>query len=104
MWQLLQNKKEALEKLYSLPENSGTRDPLSAKFMSESSHPKDPPTYRGLGARYTVEDRGRVAEMFVQYSLSSSKKITRALIESAIMSYEAKDALVKADRARRKVH
>jgi len=100
---LLQNKKDALRKLFSLPKLSGDKDPLVAKFMSESSHPKDPPTYRGLGTRYTVEDRGRVTEMFIQYASSSSKQITRAIIESAIMSHEAKVALAKAKEAREKV-
>ena len=100
---LLQDNEDALKKFYSLPKYSGNRDPLVAKFMSESSHPKDPPTYRGLGARYTVEDRGRVTEMFIQYSVSSTKRITRNLIESAIMSHEAKVALIKAKQARKKV-
>jgi hypothetical protein len=101
---LLQNKKEALKKLYLLPKYSGDKDPLAAKFMSESSHPKDPPTYRGLGTRYSVEDRGRVTEMFLQYAQSSAiRRISKTLIESAIMSYEAKLSTLKAKELRKKI-
>jgi hypothetical protein len=101
---LLQNKPSALQKLYSLPKYSGDRDPLAAKAMSESSHPKDPPTYRGLGVRYTQEDRGRVTELFLQYAQSATqKRISKALIESAIMSYEAKISTQKAKELREKV-
>jgi len=100
---LLQDKKDALNKFYSLPKFSGDKDPLVAKYMSESSHPKDPPTYRGLGVRYSVEDRGRVTEMFIQYSLSDSRRITKVMIDSAIASYEAKVAIKKAREAREKV-
>ncbi|MCJ7632980.1 hypothetical protein MUP77_11390, partial [Candidatus Bathyarchaeota archaeon] len=101
---LLQNKKEALAKLFSLPKHSGDRDPLAAKAMSESSHPKDPATYRGLGVRYTQEDRGRVTEMFLQYAQSTTqKRISKTLIESAIMSYEAKISTMKAKELREKI-
>lgn len=101
---LLQDNKDALEKLYQLPRHSGDKDPLAAKPMSGSRHPKDPPTYRGLGVRYTEEDRGRVAEMFLQYAQSSTqKRISNTLIESAIMSYEAKVSALKARKLKEKV-
>ena len=101
----LQEKRSALEKLYSLPDYCGATDPLVAKLMSESSHPKDPPTYRGLGARYTKEDLGRVTELFLQYSLNKKpKRITKALIESAIASYEAKVAVQKAKKLKERAH
>jgi len=102
---LLQNHREALEKLYLLMKQSGDKDPLGVKAMAESRHPKDPPTYRGLGYRYTQEDRGRVTEMFLQFAQSKAtqKRITKTLVDSAIMSYEAKIAIQKAKELREKV-
>jgi hypothetical protein len=102
---LLQNNPTALEKLYSLPKKAGDKDPLGVKAMAESRHPKDPPSYRGLGYRYTQEDRGRVTEMFLQFALSKAtqKRITKTLVDSAIMSYEAKVAMKKAKELREKV-
>jgi len=102
---LLQNHPAALEKLYSLPKFSVDKDPLGVKAMAESRHPKDPSSYRGLGYRYTQEDRGRVTEMFLQFALSKStqKRITKPLVDSAIMSYEAKVAVKKAKELREKV-
>jgi hypothetical protein len=101
---LLQADMVALEKLYQLPKHSGDKDPLAAKAMSESSHPKDPKTYRGLGARYTEEDKGRVVELFLQYAHSTTqKRVSKTLIESAIMSYEAKVSTIKAKKLKEKV-
>jgi hypothetical protein len=102
---LLQNNVTALEKLYALPKKVGDKDPLGVKAMAESRHPKDPPSYRGLGYRYTQEDRGRVTEMFLQFALSKAaqKRITKTLVDSAIMSYEAKVAMKKAKELREKV-
>jgi hypothetical protein len=96
---LLQGKEEELQKLYSLPDNSSTNDPLSAKLMSEARHPNDPPTYRGLGTRYTSSDKGRMVELFLQYALSNTRKVTKALIDAAIAQYEAKVAVRRATRA-----
>ena len=100
---LLQGKPELLQKLYSLPRASGGQDPLNAKAMSESKHPKDPTTYRGLGTRFGTDDRGRITEMFIQYSTKGTSIISKKLIESAIMRYEAKVALEKADEAEQRV-
>jgi hypothetical protein len=101
---LLQDDKNALQKFYLLPKQSGDKDPLAAKAMSESSHPKDPATYRGLGVRYTEEDKGRVTELFLQYAHSTTqKRISKTLIESAIMSYEAKISTLKAKKLKEKV-
>jgi hypothetical protein len=101
----IQGNSDALEKLFSLPDSSGKTDPLVAKQMSESSHPKDPPTYRGLGTRYTKEDLGRVTELFLQYSLNEKpKRITKVLIESAIANYEAKVAVQKAKKLKERAH
>jgi hypothetical protein len=101
----LQNNQNALEKLYSLPCFGGSSDPLVAKIMSESSHPKDPPTYRGLGARYTKEDLGRITELFLQFSLNEKpKRITKVLIESAIASQEAKVSAIRAKKLRDRAH
>lgn len=99
----LQTRPKQLSKLYSLVDKSGKRDPLAAKFMSESSHPKDPPLYRGLGVRYGEEDRGRVTELFLQYSEIDQSRINKSLIESAIMNYEAKVAHFEAEKSRRKL-
>ena len=100
---LLQGDQSALAKLYSLPVASGSQDPLNAKAMTESRHPTDPATYRGLGTRYSPEDRGRVTELFIQYSNAGTKVVTKKLIESAIMTYEAKVAVLKAKKAKEKV-
>lgn len=95
-----QDKPDQLEKLYSLPDRSGTQDPLSAKLMSESKHAKDPPTYRGLGVRYGEEDRGRVTELFITYIQIETPRFSRHIIESAIMNYVAKVANIEAARSR----
>jgi len=96
----LQDKPEKLAKLYSIPEKSGKSDPLAAKVMSESKHPKDPSTYRGLGVRYGEEDKGRVTELFIQFSEIENPRINKALIEVAIMQFEAKIAIDEAKKSR----
>jgi len=98
-----QDKKDQLNKLYSLPDVSGKKDPLAAKIMSDSHHAKDPPTYRGLGVRYGEEDRGRVAELFLLYSQIKRRRFTKGMIETAIMNFEAKAATIKAQESRRRL-
>jgi hypothetical protein len=101
---LLQKTPEKLARLYALPENSGKTDPLSAKIMSESKHLTDPDTYRGLGARTDKKDKGRLVQLFLEYSeLDSKKGLTKELIDSAIKGYEANLAHEIYEKARKRV-
>jgi hypothetical protein len=100
----LQDKKVLLTKLYSLPASSGDVDPLAARIMSESRHPKDDRTYRCLGVRSGKVDRGRITELFLEYSSSREKRITEELIESAIMTHELGVAQERANKARKRAH
>jgi len=81
---LLQRNKNRLAKLYLIPNYWKNQDPLLAKEMSESKHINDPETYRGLGTRTDKKDKGRLVELFLQYSTLNLKKgISKNLIDSA---------------------
>ena len=84
-----------LNVLYSLTANLGSsEDPLNAKALSEARFKGiDPDTYRGLGARNSPDELGRMLEVFiVLVEKASEKKITKNLANAAIQSYEAKKA------------
>jgi hypothetical protein len=100
----LQGKKDKLNKLFNLPDGAKKDDPLVAKLMSDSSHPTDDETYRGLGTRYSEKDKGRLTELFLLYTESKGTKITKDLIDAAIMTYEAKFSNLKKEIARKKAN
>jgi len=87
--------KPKLSVLYSITSNLGTgEDPLNAKALSEARFKGiDPDTYRGLGARNSSDELGRMLEVFtVLVEKATEKKITKNLANAAIQSYEAKKA------------
>ena len=100
---LYQGNKKALKILYSLPDNlPELDDPLNAKALSQARlKPTDPDTYRGLGTRTNNNELGRMLEVFIILCTKSTqtKKITLSLANAAIQSYEAKKAVLAADKA-----
>ncbi len=99
---LFQKHPEYLKHHYALPDNvSPPEDPLNAKALSNARHKGiDPDTYRGLGARSSSSELGRMLEVFIVLATKSSKKrITRDLANASIKSYEAKKATYDANKA-----
>jgi hypothetical protein len=87
--------------LYGLTDNLGlNEDPLNAKALSEARLKGiDPDTYRGLGARISPDELGRMLEVFVVLvEKATEKKISKNLPNAAIQSYEAKKATNNADK------
>jgi len=101
---LFSSKPDDLKKFYSLPENAKKEDPLLSKIMSESRHPRDEKTYRGLGTRYGDIDRGRITELFLAYTYSNERKITKNIIEAAIATHDMKMSTERAAKARKKAN
>lgn len=98
---LFQTNSEYLKHHYSLPDSvSGHSDPLNAKALSQArSKLIDPDTYRGLGARISPGELGRMLEVFIVHATKASiKKITKELANAAIQSYEAKKATSAANK------
>jgi hypothetical protein len=103
---LFQRNPEHLRNHYSLPDSvSPPDDPLNAKALSEARlKGTDPDTYRGLGTRSNARELGRMLEVFlVQAIKASRKRITKALANAAIKSYEAKRATYDADKALKRI-
>jgi hypothetical protein len=97
---------EYLKVLYSLPDIvTPPEDPLNAKALSDARlKGTDPDTYRGLGARNSPDELGRMLEVFlVLATKASKKKITKELANAAIQSYEAKKANLKAERVLKRI-
>lgn len=89
-----------LATLFGLVKNLGAEeDPMGAKALSEARMKGlDPDTYRGLGARISADELGRMLEVFiVLVTKSTDKKITKNLANAAIQSFEAKKATHKAN-------
>ena len=103
---LFQRDVDLLKHLYSLSDTaSNSDDPLNAKALSQARLLGiDPDTYRGLGARNSPGELGRMLEVFlVLATKASKKKITKDLANAAIKSYEAKKATHQADEALGKI-
>jgi hypothetical protein len=97
---LYQKEPSSLDILFGLTKNLGIEeDPLGAKGLSEARMKGlDPDTYRGLGARISSDELGRMLEVFiVLITKSTDKKITKVLANAAIQSFEAKKATYKAN-------
>ncbi len=62
----------------------------------------DPDNYRGLGARMNRRELGRMFEVF-NLQASKGSGITEKLANAAIMTYEAKQRNVDAEKARRNI-
>lgn len=105
---LLQKNKEALQSHYSLPDSvtsSGDDDPLNAKALSGARlKGVDPDTYRGLGARTSPSELGRMAEVFLLHATRASKRgINLKLAHTAIQSHEAKKANAELQKAIKRI-
>lgn len=99
---LFQNYPDLLNVLYNLPNSvSPPEDPLNAKALSSARlKGTDPDTYRGLGARSSPTELGRMLEVFIVLcKAATSKRITTKLANAAIQSYEAKKAVQAANKA-----
>jgi len=99
---LFQNNSDYLKVFYSLPDSaSPPEDPLNAKALSLARlKGTDPDTYRGLGARSSPNELGRMLEVFIIFSTKATRKrITQQLANAAIQSYEAKKAVQAASKA-----
>ncbi len=97
---LYSSEKNSLLNLYNLTENLGQNDdPLNAKGLSEARIKGiDTDTYRGLGARISAEELGRMLEVFV-ITIEKGKKINKELANAAILSYHAKRAANDAQKS-----
>lgn len=93
----LQKYPERLKKLYELPSLSKDDDPLNAKAMSKARHKTDSDSYRGLGTRTDKKDRGRLLQLFLNYSKSDKPKITDQMCSAAIDIYHANKARIEAE-------
>jgi hypothetical protein len=103
---LFQRDADLLKHLYGISDTaSNSEDPLNAKALSQARHQGiDPDTYRGLGARNSPGELGRMLEVFlVLATKANKKKITKDLANAAIKSYEAKKATHQADEALGKI-
>ncbi len=97
----LQKDEKRLKKLFSLSELSGDSDPLNATSMSKAKHKTDPETYRGLGTRMEKKERGRLLQLFLEYSKSEKHKITIDMCNAAIEIYHANRASIEAEEKKK---
>ena len=97
----LQDNRTRLQRHYDLSKQEKT-DPLNAKALSKVRHKTDPENYRGLGTRTDVKERGRLAELFY-FQAEKGSGITKELANAAIMRYYAKQAMLEAAEAEKKV-
>lgn len=82
---LLQNHSERLKNHYQVPKvNSKVTDPLNANEMATYKHELDKATYRGLGTRSSLEDRQRLAQLFLAKSKDQSVLLDKRFMERAI--------------------
>jgi hypothetical protein len=87
---VLQQFTERLKKLYSLPDLCNGDDPLSAIEMAKSKHKTlDTDSYRGLGTRSDNNERGRLLQLFLDYSKSPKQKITQDMCNASIHMFHA---------------
>lgn len=101
---LLQKHAIPLKAHYAIPDSvpdDKTDDPLNAvALLNARLKGLDPDSYRGLGARISGSELGRMLEVFLLQATKASKPgITPKLANAAIQSYEAKKAHAAADRA-----
>ncbi|MGB8218450.1 MAG: hypothetical protein WCE94_14230 [Candidatus Methanoperedens sp.] len=100
---VLQRNNIRLQKLYSLPEKSGTTDPLNVEVLRTSKlEDIDSPTYRGLGTRSSPSERGRILKLFLLYSRSTKDKIDKDLSMGAIHKFTADESVAKGNLAEKK--
>jgi hypothetical protein len=78
-------------------------DPLNAGALSKARlKGLDPDTYRGLGARISSGEVGRMVQLFsLQATVAAKRGITLAIANAAIKSFEALKAVRAADEAKK---
>lgn len=100
---VLQRDKKKLNKFYSLPDKSGDKDPLNALAMRDAKHKTiDSESYRGLGTRTDDKERGRLLQLFLNYSASDKPRISKDMCNTAIDIYHANRAKIDAEEKRKK--
>lgn len=87
---ILHKNENRLKRHYALADKTGG-DPLNAKALAAAKHKTDPDTYRGLGTRTDVKDRGRLVELFYLQAEDGSG-ISKSSIDIAMAKYHAKQA------------
>ena len=93
---LLQTHPLRLKNQLTLPKPAkGAPDPLNALEMSRYKHDEDPPTYRGLGNRSSLQDRQRMAQLFLARSLDSEATFERKLLDRAVSQLRGLKSLSK---------
>jgi len=80
-------------------------DPLNASALSKARlKGVDPDTYRGLGARISPNELGRMVQVFLLQATSATKRgITPQIANAAIQTYEALRATEAAEKARQRI-
>jgi hypothetical protein len=82
---LLQSHPSRLANHYKIPKTtSKIPDPLNAEEMSKYKHDQDPPTYRGLGTRSSLQDRQRITQLFLAKSLEDQAALDERLMNKAV--------------------
>lgn len=103
---LFQANKTHLENHYAIAMSStGDADPLNAKALSEARlQGIDPDTYRGLGARISGEELGRMLSVFILQAAHASKRgINKKVAVAAIKQYQAVKTKFAAEKAIEKI-
>jgi len=101
---LFQRNPEVLQNHYALSEIDDG-DPLNASALSKARLKLvDPDTYRGLGARISPKEVGRMLEVFLLQAKAAKRRgITKRLANIAIKSYVAKRATREAEKAKKRL-
>lgn len=102
---VLQSSSDRLKKFYSLPDLCNGDDPLSAVEMAKSKHKiLDTDSYRGLGTRSDNNERGRLLQLFLDYSKSSKPKITEQMCNASISMFHSNLDRKKAEESTKKAY
>jgi len=93
---LLQTHPVRLKNHLALPKPAkNAPDPLNALEMSRYKHDEDPPTYRGLGNRSSMQDRQRMAQLFLARSLDPEASFETKLLDRAVSQLRGLKSLSK---------
>lgn len=99
----LQQYPDRLKKIYSLPDLAGNDDPLNAVAMTKAKHKGlDTESYRGLGVRSDEKERGRLLQLFLEYSKSQKPKITEPMCNASIEIFHSNSDRKRAEESRKK--
>ena len=102
---VLQRTPERLKKLYQLPDLCNGDDPLSAIEMAKSKHKVlDSESYRGLGTKSDNNERGRLLQLFLDYSKSPKPKINEEMCNASISMFHSNLDRKKAEESTKKAY